>query len=164
MTWGIPTDLFLKIHVVLSLVGIVSGLFVLRALVGGRLHCGWTWLFLATTVLTSVTGYPLLPFGWDPARIVGTISLVVLAIAIAAYALFHLAGAWRWIYVVTATIALYFNCFVGVVQAFAKIPYLHALAPTQAELPFKVAQAALLALFVVLGFFAVKRTRREGIG
>src|SRR5262249_49128335 len=147
------TDLFLKLHVALSLIGIVSGLLVLRALVGGRLHCGWTWLFLATTALTSITGYPLAPFGWDPARIVGTISLVVLAIAIAAYALFHLAGAWRPIYVITATIALYFNCFVGVAQAFDKIPFLHALAPTQDALAFKIAQAVLLVLFVVLGFF-----------
>lgn len=159
MTWGISTDLFLKLHVALSLVGIASGLLVMLALIGGHLRSGWTWLFLATTALTSVTGYPLPPFGWDPARIVATISLVVLAIAIAAYALFHLAGAWRWIYVVTATIALYFNCFVGVAQAFDKIPVLHALAPTQAELPFKIAQIVLLVLFVVLGSIAVKGTR-----
>jgi len=161
MTWGISTDLFLKIHVVLSLVGIASGLLVLLAMLGGRLHGGWTWLFLVTTVLTSVTGYPLAPFGWDPARTVATISLVVLAIAIAAYALFHLAGAWRWIYVVTATIALYFNCFVGIAQSFDKVPFLHALAPTQDALAFKVAQIALLVIFVVLGFLAVKRTRGE---
>jgi hypothetical protein len=161
MTWGISTDLFLKIHVVLSLVGIASGLLVLLALIGGRLQSGWTWLFLVTTVLTSVTGYPLPPFGWDPARTVATISLVVLAIAIAAYALFHLGGAWRWIYVVTATIALYFNCFVGVAQAFDKTPFLRALAPTQDALAFKVAQIALLVLFVVLGFVAVTRTRAK---
>jgi polyferredoxin len=159
MTWGIPTELFLEIHVVLSLVGIASGLLVLLAMLGGRLHCGWTWPFLVTTVLTSVTGYPLPPLGWDPARTVATISLVVLAIAVAAYALFNLAGAWRWIYVITATIALYFNCFVGVAQAFDKIPSLHALAPTQDSLAFKVAQIALLVIFVVLGFVAVKRTR-----
>jgi heme O synthase-like polyprenyltransferase len=134
---------------------------VLLALIGGRLQSGWTWLFLVTTVLTSVTGYPLPPFGWDPARTVATISLVVLAIAIAAYALFHLGGAWRWIYVVTATIALYFNCFVGVAQAFDKTPFLRALAPTQDALAFKVAQIALLVLFVVLGFVAVTRTRAK---
>ncbi len=161
MTWGISTDLFLNIHIALSLVGIASGLLVLVALVGGRLHSGWTSLFLATTVLTSVTGYPLPPFGWDPPRIVGTISLVVLAIALLAYYVFHATGAWRWIYIVTALIALFFNCFVAVVQSFEKIPALHALAPTQAELPFKIAQIALLAIFVVLGIFAVKRTRPQ---
>jgi hypothetical protein len=161
MTWGISTDLFLKVHVALSLVGIASGLLVMLALVGGRLRSGWTWLFLVTTTLTSVTGYPLAPFGWDPARTVATISLVVLAIAIVAYALFHLAGAWRWIYVVTATIVLFFNCFVGVAQSFDKIPFLHALAPTQEALPFKVAQIVLLVIFVVLGFLAVKGTREK---
>jgi hypothetical protein len=163
MTWGISTDLFLKIHVALSLVGIASGLLVLLALVGGRLHSGWTGLFLATTVLTSVTGYPLPPFGWDPPRMVGTISLVVLAVALLGYYVFHAAGAWRWIYVVSALIALFFNCFVGVVQSFEKIPALHALAPTQTELPFKIAPIVLLAIFVVLGILAVRRTRPQAV-
>jgi len=161
MTWGISTDLFLQIHVGLSLVGIASGLLVLLALASGKLHSGWTWLFLATTVLTDVTGYPLPPFGWDPPRIVGTISLVVLAIAVLAYYAFHAAGAWRWIYIVTALIALFLNCFVGVVQSFQKIPAVHALAPTQTELPFKIAQLAVLAIIIVLGIIAVRKTRPQ---
>jgi hypothetical protein len=149
----------LAIHVALSLVGIVSGLIVLYGLLIGRAFAGWTALFLATTILTSVTGFPLPPLGFDPPRAVGTLSLVLLAIAVAAYYLFHLAGAWRWIYVVTAMAALYLNCFVLVFQGFLKVPTLHGLAPTQSEPPFLVAQGAVLILFVALGFFALRRFR-----
>jgi hypothetical protein len=63
--------------------------------------------------------------------------------------------------VVTAAIALYFNCFVFVVQSFEKVPALHALAPTQKEPPFAIAQLALMALFIVLTVMAVKRFRPE---
>ncbi len=108
-------------------------------------------------ILTSVTGFPLAPFGFDPPRAVGILTLVLLAIAVCAYYLFRLAGAWRWIYVVTALMALYLDVFVGVIQSFMKIPAVHALAPTQTEPPFLVAQAVVLALFVVLGFLAVRK-------
>jgi hypothetical protein len=157
MTWGIPTHLFLQIHVALSLVGLVAGLIVLYGLLKGRGYGGWTALFLVTTILTSVTGFPLPPFGFDPPRMVGILSLVLLVVAVAGYYLFHLAGAWRWIYVVTAMAALYLDAFVGVIQAFAKIPSLHELAPTQSEPPFVVAQVAVLAFFVILGFVAARK-------
>ena len=157
MTGGLSTDLLLKIHVVLSLIGIASGLIVLAALVGGRLLSGWTGLFLAATVLTSITGFPLPPFGLDPPRIVGIISLVVLAVAIASIYLFHLAGAWRWIYVVTALIALFLNCFVAVIQSFDKIPALHAIGPSQDAPAVHISHLVLLVIGVVLGFLAVRR-------
>src|SRR6266705_4288859 len=98
MTFGIPTELFLQIHVVISLIGIASGLVVLYGLVSGKPLAGWTALFLGTTILTSLSGFPLPPFGFDPPRAVGVISLVLLALAVAAYYAFRLAGAWRWIY------------------------------------------------------------------
>jgi hypothetical protein len=157
MTWGIPTHLFLQIHVALSLIALVAGLIVLYGLLKGRAFGGWTALFLVTTILTSVTGFPLPPFGLDPPRMVGILSLVLLVIAVAGYYLFHLAGAWRWIYIVTAMAALYLDAFVGVIQAFAKIPPLHELAPTQSEPPFVVAQVAVLAFFVILGFLAARK-------
>jgi hypothetical protein len=147
----------LEIHVALSLIGIVSGLVVLYGLLSGKALGGWTASFLATTILTSVTGFPLAPFGFDPPRAIGTLSLVLLAIAVGAYYLFHLVGAWRWVYVVTAMISLYLNCFVLVFQGFLKVPALHDLAPTQSEPPFLVAQGAVLIIFVVLGFLAVRK-------
>jgi hypothetical protein len=126
----------------------------------GRAYAAWTVLFFATAVATSATGFPLPPFGFDPPRAIGVLTLILLAIALSAYYLFRLRGAWRWIYVVTAVAALYFDVFVGVVQSFLKIPSLKALAPTQTEPPFLVVQGVVLVLFVVLGFFAVRKSLR----
>jgi hypothetical protein len=145
----------LQIHVLLSLIGIGAGFVVLYGLLVGRLLGGWTALFFATTILTSITGFSLAPFGFDPARAVGVISLVLLALAVAALYAFHLAGAWRRIYIGSATAALYLNVFVGVVQAFQKLPLLQSLAPTQSEPPFLVAQVAVLVIFIALGILAV---------
>ena len=155
MTWGIPTDILLQIHIIISLVGILSGFLVLYGLLTGRPFGGWTALFLATTVLTSVTGFALPPF--DPARAVGVISLVLLAIAVAALYAFRLAGAWRWMYIGSAVAALYLNVFVGVTQAFQKLSFLQPLAPTQSEPPFLVAQLAVFTVFVALGVLAMIR-------
>ena len=152
----------LQIHVALSLLGIVAGLAAMIAMIQGKLPPGLTAIFLGSLVLTSATGFPLPPFGLDPPRIVGIISLVLLAIAIAALYVFHLSGAWRWIYVVTATLACWFNCFVGVAQTFMKIDFFHALAPTQQEPPFLIAQIAVLVLFIVFGWLGVKRVKRAG--
>jgi hypothetical protein len=149
----------LQIHVLLSLVGIVSGFVVLYGLLVGRAFASWTALFLATTMLTSVTGFPLAPFGFDPPRAVGVMSLVLLALAVAALYAFRLAGAWRWVYVGSATTALYLNVFVGVVQAFQKISFLQHLAPTQSEPPFIATQLIVLVTFVALGIMAVRRFR-----
>ena len=151
------------IHVLISLLGIFTGLIVLFGMLAGKRLDDWTRWFLITTVLTSVTGF-FFPFhGFTPAIGVGVISLLVLAIAIYARYPRQLAGAWRWIYVACAVIALYFNVFVGVVQAFEKIPALKAMAPTQTEQPFKLAQLIVLALFVVLGVAATIRFRPESI-
>src|SRR5271168_4331790 len=147
----------LQIHVIRSLIGILTGFVVLYSLVTGMSFGGWTAIFLATTILTSVTGFPLPPFGFDPPRAVGVISLVLLALAVAALYGFRLAGAWRWIYVGAAVAALYLNVFVAVAQAFQKIPPLHALAPTQSEPPFLVSQIVVLAAFIALGVVAAMR-------
>ena len=151
------------VHVLISLGGIFTGLIVLFGMLAGKRLDGWIKWFLATTVLTSVTGF-FFPFhGFTPAIGVGIISLLVLAVAIYARYPRQLAGHWRWIYVVTAVIALYFNVFVAVVQAFEKVPALKLMAPTQTEPPFKLTQLLVLALFVVLGIVAVIRFRNEPI-
>jgi hypothetical protein len=159
MMLGMSLSTFTLVHVVIGLVGIGSGLIVVFGLIGGKRLNGWTALFLVTTVLTSVTGFG---FPFDhllPSHKVAIISLVVLAVAILARYAFHLAGSWRSIYVVGAVIALYLNVFVLVVQSFEKVPALKAMAPTQKELPFLVVQVVVMALFVVLAIFAVKRFR-----
>jgi hypothetical protein len=157
MILGMSLSTFTTVHVIISLIGILSGFVVVLGMLSGRRSGGWTALFLATTILTSATGL-LFPFtSLLPSHIVAIISLVVLAIALIAHYGFHLSAAWRWIYVVTAMAALYLNCFVGVAQAFQKIPVLKSLAPTQSEPPFLIAQLVALVIFLVLGFQAVKR-------
>ena len=147
------------IHTLISLAGIFSGFVVLFGLVAGKRLDGWTKWFLVTTVATSITGFgfPLHHFGAP--HVVGIISLLVLAATIYARYPRYLAGSWRWIYVVGAMIALYLNIFVGVVQAFQKIPMFSALAPTQTEPPFAIAQLVVLALFVMLTIVAAIRFR-----
>jgi hypothetical protein len=159
MVLGLPLSTYTLIHVIISLIGIASGLIVAYGLIAGKRYDGLTALFLAFTIATSLTGFAFPFHGVTPAIVVGVISVVVLLIAILARYALHLAGASRWIYVVTAMLALWFNCFVLVVQSFQKIDALHALAPTQKEPPFAVAQLAVLLLFVVLTVIAVKRFR-----
>jgi hypothetical protein len=157
MIFGMSTATFTLVHVLISLVGIGSGLIVLFGLLKAKRLDRWTGLFLVTTVATSVTGFGF-PFEQLlPSHKVGIISLVVLAIAILARYAFHLARSWRWIYVVSAMIALYLNVFVAIVQSFRKVPALKEIAPTQSEPPFLVTQVVVLALFIVLVIMAVKR-------
>lgn len=157
MILGMSLSTFTTVHVIISLVGIASGLVALYGMLQGKKMGGWMALFLLTTILTSATGF-LFPFTTLlPSHKVAIISLVVLAIALVALYGFHLSAAWRWIYVVTAVVALYLNCFVGVVQAFQKISFLKPLAPTQSEPPFLIAQLLLLAIFIGLGFLAIRR-------
>jgi hypothetical protein len=132
-------------------------------LLAGKRLDGWTKWFLVTAVATTITGF-FFPFhGFTPAIDLGIISLPFLALTIFARYPKHLAGPWRWIYVIGAVICLYFNLFVAVVQAFEKIPTLHAMAPTQTKPPFKVTQLSVLAIFVVLAIAAAIRFRLEPI-
>lgn len=151
-------------HVLISLVGIASGFVVVLGMLRSN-RSGWTATFLATTVATSVTGFlffPLQPL--LPSHFVGMISLVVLAAAIYGLYTKRLVGGWRTIYVTCSVFALYLNFFVLIVQLFQNIPALNALAPTQSEPPFAVAQLAALVGFVVLGRLALKRFHPDGLG
>ena len=159
MIAGLSIENFTILHVAISLIAIVSGLVVLFGMLGARRLPGWTALFLATTVLTSVTGFMFPINGLTPAIAVGVISIVILAIALMALYVKHLSGAWRWIYVKTALAALYFNVFVLIVQSFQKVPALQKLAPTQSEPPFSVTQGVVLVAFLVLGTMAARRFR-----
>lgn len=159
MILGMSTASFTLLHVVISLIGIASGLVVLVGLLKNQRRDGWTVLFLASTTLTSLTGFAFPVPHLLPSHVIGGISLVVLALAVLARYRFKLAHGWRRTYVIAAMLALYLNSFVAVVQSFLKVPVLKAMAPTQTELPFVVAQSALLAVFVWLTVLAVKKFR-----
>jgi hypothetical protein len=148
-------ELFTLVHVVISLIGIVSGLFVAMGMVIGKRLDGMTMVFLVTTVLTSVTGFFFPVHHFMPSHAVGILSLLLLAIAIYARYSRRLAGHWRTAYGITAMISLYLNVFVLIVQSFQKVPALRAMAPTQSEPPFAITQLAALVVFIVWTIFAV---------
>jgi hypothetical protein len=145
------------LHVILSLIGIGSGLVVVVGMWAAKRLDGWTALFLASTVLTSVTGFLFHSAHFGPPHVIGLLSLLLLVLAILARYSYHMYASWRWVYVVSATLALYFNVFVAVVQAFQKLPLLQPLAPTGTEPPFAIAQALVLAVFGVFTVVALKR-------
>jgi len=161
MVLGMSLSAFTMVHVIISLIAIVSGFIVLFGLFGSHRLPGMTALFLLTTILTSVTGF-LFPFDkLLPSHMVGIVSLIVLAIACFALYVMKLSGSWRWIYTLTAMIALYLNVFVLVIQSFLKIGPLHALAPSvpPSEPPFAVVQGIVLVFFIIAIIGAVRRFR-----
>lgn len=150
---------FLGFHTDLSLIALAAGLVVVIGMLGSRRLPFWTALFLLTAVLTDVTGYGFKTDHILPSHIVGALSLVALFIAIVALYFFRLSGAWRWLYVISTVIAEFFLAFVAIFQAFGKIPALQALAPTQSEPPFAIAQAINLVIFLILGIWAARSFR-----
>ena len=157
MILGMTTFTF--IHVVLSLIGIVAGLVVMYGLLTSQAFGKWTALFLASTLATTITGF-FFPFTQVlPSHIFGVIELFTLGAAIVGRYVYHLMGAWRWIFVVSAVISLYLNVFVLVVHIFLKIQTFNRLAPTQAEPPFAIAQLVVLLAFIAIGYFATVKFR-----
>lgn len=156
MILGLTISQFTTLHVFISFVGIISGLIALPAYAAGRWMPRMSALFLATTVATTLTGFLFPITVLTPALIFGIISTVVLTIALAALYGFHLKGRARSVYAITATLALYLNMFVLIVQAFLKVPSLNELAPEGNEPPFLAAQAVLLVLALILGWRAVR--------
>jgi hypothetical protein len=160
MILGLSLPTFTLVHVLLSVVGIAAGLIVMERFLRNRVLGLSNTIFLVATILTSASGFLFPSKGmFTPAQTLGVISLVVLAVAALALYFGNLIGAWRWIYVVTAVLALCFNVFVGVVQAFAKVGRLRMLAPTQTEPPFAITQGVVLLFFLVLAVIALRRFR-----
>ena len=164
MILGMSLSTFVTVHVIISLIGIVAGIIVMFGLLGSNRMPGLTAIFLLFTILTSATGFlipPLLSEKLLPSHMVGILSLVLLAIACIALYGMKLSEAWRSIYVVTAMTSLYLNVFVLVIQAFLKVPALHALAPSvpPSEPPFAIVQGIVLVFFVIVIIGAVRRFR-----
>ena len=161
MILGMSLSTFTAVHVIISLIAIVSGLIVMFGLLGSNRRPSLTATFLLFTILTSATGF-LFPFDkLLPSHMIGIVSLLLLGIACIALYVMKLSGSWRWIYVLTAMIALYLNVFVLVIQSFLKLAPLHTLAPSipPSEPPFAVAQGIVLLFFVVVIIGAVRRFR-----
>jgi len=156
-------ELFTAFHVLISLVGIVSGFGAIYFMVASNTLGRWNTIFLPTTAATSITGFFFPVQHFMPSHAVGILSLIVLGLAYAALYRFHLDGSWRRTYAISAVVALYFNVFVLIVQSFAKIPALKEAAPTQSEPPFVIAQSVCLLLFIAIGVRAAMKFRPEGL-
>jgi hypothetical protein len=164
MILGMSLSTFTTVHVIISLIGIVSGIIVMFGLLGSNRMPGMTAIFLLFTILTSATGFlipPLLSEKLLPSHMIGILSLVLLAIACIALYGMKLSGAWRWIYAVTALLSLYFNVFVLVIQSFLKIPALTAVAPGNPPSGpvFAVVQGIVLVFFILMIIGAIRRFR-----
>jgi hypothetical protein len=163
MMLGMSLPTFTLLHTVISLIGIASGVVAVTGMLRANRLNGWTKLFLASTALTTVTGF-MFPFiEILPSHIVGVISLLGLIVVGIALYVKQMRGAWRWIYVASAVFVLYLNTFVGVVQSFQKLSFLKPLAPTQAEAPFLIAQALVLLVFIVAGVRVARKFRPDAI-
>jgi len=166
MVLGLSLQAFTLLHVIISLIAIASGIVVVVGMLNSHRLPGWTGLFLGMTVLTSVTGFLFPIHGFTPALGVGTISLAILVGALVALYARRLDGSWRWIYVVTAVAALWFNVFVLIVQSFQKLTLLNPRAPEVGppfaepqNTQFMIAQGVALIVTIVLGAVAVRRFR-----
>ncbi|MBR1146955.1 hypothetical protein [Bradyrhizobium sp. AUGA SZCCT0431] len=156
MILGMSLATFTMVHVIISLIAIVAGLIVMFGMLGSKRMPGLTAIFLAFTILTSASGFlfsPLLFEKLSPGHVIGILSLVLLAIACFALYGMKLAGAWRWIYALTALVSLYLNVFVLVIQSFLKLPALRTLAPSS------IVQVVVLAFFVVVIIGVIRRYR-----
>ncbi len=161
MILGMSLATFTLLHVIISLAAIAAGFIVVAGMISAKPLPRWNAYFLALTALTSLTGF-LFPFkGMTPGIVIGILSIALLLLAGIARYLRHLTGRWRGTYVITGLLSLYFNFFVLIVQSFEKVPALKALAPTQSESPFKIAQLLVLVLFSVLTVLAFRRFRVE---
>jgi hypothetical protein len=164
MILGMSLATFVQVHTIISLVAIVAGLVVMFGMLGSKRPGGLTAIFLLLTILTSATGFLIPPLVSDkllPSHIIGALSLVLLLIACVALYAMKLSGSWRWIYAVTALLALYFNVFVLVIQSFLKIPALTAIAPGNPPSGpvFAVVQGVVLVFFVLMIIGAIRRFR-----
>jgi hypothetical protein len=154
----------LTTHVLISLLGIAVGIVLVYGLLHGSVSAAWVATFLVVHALTSLTGFPLEPFGFDPPRAIGILALMLLIFAAAAYYGTGLGTPWRAVFIISTLVVLYLDAFVGVIQAFQKIGPLQRLAPTQSEAPFVIAQAAVLMFFVGVGVVAFRRFNPPHLG
>jgi hypothetical protein len=163
MILGMSVHTFTVLHVALSVLGLVGGVAVVFGLLNDIPLPRSTALFVAATIATSAGGFLFRSASFGPPHVIGVISLIVLTAAVAALYIYRLAGAWRSVYVAAAVLALYLNAFVGIAQAFDKIPALHARAPTGSEPPFLLAQAVVLGLFVFVAVLSLRKSRASSL-
>lgn len=130
-------------HVLISLIALAAGFPLLSGLLRNQLDARVSQFFLATTLLTSLTGF-LFPFhGIMPGHIFALLTFLLLGAAVR--------GGAR-TYVVGTLTSLYLNWIVLIVQVYQKTPGLQQVAATQGA-----AQLALFIAYLALGWRALGR-------
>lgn len=156
MILGMSIQSFTILHVMVSLFAFICGLLMAWfGMLRAHLLPRTIGAFFATIVATIVTGFCFSTPGLDPAKIVGILSSLVVAAALWAYYVRHLEYGWRSVFIVGSFSAMYLHAFVGVAQAFQKIPLLKAT--SQPSPLFLVAQVALLGLAVYGSAVTIRR-------
>jgi hypothetical protein len=147
------------IHTVVSFIAMGFGFGAVARLFGADFGRRWTKCFFVTATFVTLTGF-IFPFtGVTPAFATGIVATVIFLAWLLARYRFRLVGLWRSIYAASIVASLYLLVFVTIAQAFQKIPFLSALAPTQSEAPFTIAQAVAVVLFIIVGVIAMRRFR-----
>lgn len=175
MIVGLSVQTFTIIHVIISLLAIASGFVVVFGLIGSHRLPKLTSLFWTMTVLTTVTGFmfflsPTQAKVLTPAAATGVVATLFFVLGLIALYGKQLYGRWRWIYAVSATVSLYLNIFVLIVQSFQKLTILNPAASLTPPFPnppfepvqfnFAVAQGAALIIAVMLGIVTALKFRR----
>jgi hypothetical protein len=166
MIAGLSIANFTTLHVVITLMAIVSGFVVMFALLSSQWPAGLTAIFWLFTVATTVTGFMFPLSGITPAVATGIVATVFFVAGLIAIYIKKFAGSWRWIYVVTMMVSLYLNVFVLITQSFQKLKFLNPAAPMVGPpfaeptmTQFVIAQGVTIVFFVIFGFFAVRKFR-----
>jgi hypothetical protein len=162
MVLGLPIATFKLIYVIVSLFAMFAGVMLVRDMRKMRPLGIWNPLFFAATIITCGAGFLFPPNTFGPPQKVCTIALAVLALGLFALTATRMNGLWRWIYAICVIGALYLNVFMGITQAFERIPVLHRYAPTDSEPPYIAAQFLVFLAFLVVGFIAARRFRATG--
>jgi hypothetical protein len=153
----------LQFHVAMSFAAMLASAWCIYDLLRGQTTTTAVALFFVTNALTSLTGFPLPPFGFDAARAVGVICIIALIIGALAFYIRGPVGVWRSVFIATFYLASYFNFFVGVTQGFQKVPALQSLAPTQSEVPFVASQLILLIAFAAMAIATFLKFRNHNV-
>lgn len=154
---ALPLLPLLLAHSAISLLAIPAGLVVVAGLLRGRDRVRMATVFLLLAFVTSASGFLFPFFALLPSHVIGVAALLVLALLLPARRRLAASAGWRRIYALGMVASLYFIVFVAIAQGFDKIPALHALAPTQSAPAFRMAQGAMLVLFIILGTLALRR-------
>ena len=143
------------IFILCDLISIGTGVAVLFGLIAGQLLHDCTVFFLRFALATSVAGL-LFPWNNVPSWKISMLSIYLSGLAVIAWRKFHLARAWRPMFVLSITIVLYLSCLVAIAQFFEYITAFTALAASTTRQASLVARLLVTVLFVMLGTRAIR--------